>query len=102
MRNIREMATLCHILDHLAMGRVGEASDFVAQRLKAVELAAEQGHWDRAKYLELLVDEKVLSLCFVLPPLFLSQTRVRKYRLSVCFLQMTSWGIVHYLGSRRL
>ena len=74
MRNLREMMTLCHVLEHLAMGRIAEASDMVIQTLKAVEKAAEHGNWDRAKLQELLIDEKVLyHFAVFFSPLFLSQ-----------------------------
>ena len=53
MRNLREMTTLCTILDHLALGRTRQAADTVAQRLKAVEMACADGHWERAQHLEL-------------------------------------------------
>ena len=36
----REMQFLGSMLDHLVLGRTGEAADFVTQRLKAVERAA--------------------------------------------------------------
>ena len=41
-------------MDHLAQGRYAEAADMVTQRLKAVEMAATEGTWDRAKFLELV------------------------------------------------
>ena len=53
VRNLREMTTLCAILDHLAFGRTRQAADTVAQRLKAVEMACADGHWERAQHLEL-------------------------------------------------
>ena len=43
MRSLREMTTLCTILDHLALGRTRQAADTVAQRLKAVEMACADG-----------------------------------------------------------
>ena len=61
LRNMREMQTLCHVLDHLAMGRVAQASDMVFQRLKAIEKSVREGNWERAKFVELLMDEKVVS-----------------------------------------
>ena len=54
MRNLREMTTLCTILDHLALGRTRQAADTVAQRLKAVEMACADGHLERAQHLELV------------------------------------------------
>ena len=53
-RSQREMATLARILDLLASGRPGAAADVAAQRLKAVEKAQRDGHWDQAKFLELV------------------------------------------------
>ena len=38
-------------------GRTGEAADVVAMRLKAVEMATNDGNWTRAAHLEL--DAKV-------------------------------------------
>ena len=54
LRNMREMATLCYILDHLAKGRNMAAADVAGQRLKAVEAAIVDGNWDRAQFLELV------------------------------------------------
>jgi hypothetical protein len=54
LRNLREMQTLCTVLDHLAHGRSKEAGDVVGQRLKAVEAAIVDGSWERARYLELV------------------------------------------------
>ena len=53
-RNVREMQTLCALLDHLALGRTGQAADIAMQRLKALEVAAQTGSWDRAAFLELV------------------------------------------------
>jgi hypothetical protein len=54
LRNLREMSTLCVVLDHLALGRTRQAADTAAQRLKAVEMACADGHWERAQHLELV------------------------------------------------
>lgn len=54
LRNMREMATLCALLDHLAKGRYMAAADVAGQRLKAVEAAVVDGNWDRAQFLELI------------------------------------------------
>jgi hypothetical protein len=53
-RNHREISTLCVVLDHLAQGRVNQAADTVASRLKAVEQSTRDGNWDDSRYLELL------------------------------------------------
>ena len=54
LRNGRELQTLCHALDHLAMGLIDECADLLAARLKAVNVASSQGNWDRACYLEMI------------------------------------------------
>ena len=71
VRNLREMETLCHVLDHLAMGRFCEAMDVVFQRLTALEKANKDHGWEEAKFLELVSDAKVsyLTLFFVCSPL---------------------------------
>ena len=48
MRNNREIATLAVALDHLALGRTAFAADVLTMRLKSVEMASRDGHWDRA------------------------------------------------------
>eukprot|EP00959_Pyramimonas_sp_CCMP1952_P196181 4101617-Pyramimonas_sp.AAC.1 len=57
MRNQREMHTMAVILDHLALGRVNQAADVCAQRLKALEMASETGTWQKAQHLELVEAE---------------------------------------------
>lgn len=56
-RNLRELATLCTAVDHIAQGRAHQAGDVLIQRLKALELAACTGNWERASYLELVESE---------------------------------------------
>jgi fructose-specific phosphotransferase system component IIB len=58
-RSLREMQTICTVLDHLALGRVGEAGDVLAQRMKALELSSSDGHWQRAEHLELVAPDSV-------------------------------------------
>jgi hypothetical protein len=58
LRTLREMKTLCAVLDLIAHGKVLEAADVLAQRLKALELAAEEGGWASAQYLELIPQDK--------------------------------------------
>ena len=53
MRNLRKMTTLCTIQDHFALGRTRQAADTVAQRLRAVEMACADGHWEGAQHQEL-------------------------------------------------
>ena len=59
LRNLREMHTICAALDHMALGRTKHAADVLAQRLKALEVAASEGCWDRAQFLELIPNESV-------------------------------------------
>lgn len=80
VRNLREMKTLAYAIDHLARGRVGEASDILVMRLKAVEMAAKDNSWDRANFLELVPEEKVTNYCFF--PLPCSQTLFKKQVLA--------------------
>ena len=54
---MREMATLCTILDHIAKKRFMAAADVAGQRLKAVEASIVDGGWDRAQFLELVEPE---------------------------------------------
>jgi hypothetical protein len=57
-RNLKEMSTLCYLLDHMAHGRFAEASDMITQRLKAVEMSSmDGGLWDRANFLELVPED---------------------------------------------
>eukprot|EP00971_Amphidinium_carterae_P334072 6469154-Amphidinium_carterae.2 len=56
-RNLREMRTLCQALDLMSDRRYGEAADLLAQRLKAVEKATIDGHWNGAQLLELVEPE---------------------------------------------
>ncbi|CAK0803465.1 unnamed protein product [Prorocentrum cordatum] len=60
LRSLREMATLCHILDHVAKKRYKAAADVAGQRLNAVETAIVDGSWDRAQFLELVEQEDPL------------------------------------------
>jgi hypothetical protein len=45
LRSLREANTLCHILDHLALGRTREAADVAVQRLKSIEMNSATGDW---------------------------------------------------------
>ena len=53
-RTMRELRTLCHTLDLLVQGKVAEAMDVVARRVKALERAQADGHGDAAKWMELI------------------------------------------------
>ena len=53
-RTLRELRTLVHTLDLLIQGKVAEAMDVISQRVKALERAQVDGHWDAAQWLELI------------------------------------------------
>ena len=57
MRTLRELKTLARSLDLLAQGQVGGAADLLSQRVKALERASVEGHWQSAQFLELLPPE---------------------------------------------
>lgn len=55
MRDIREIQTLAGVLSRLNAGRLPEAADFIAQRIKAVITAKQpKGSWEKAQTIELL------------------------------------------------
>ena len=56
-RNLRELQTICAVIDHIAQKRYMEAGDVLMQRLKALELAMHSGNWERASFLELIESE---------------------------------------------
>ena len=62
MRNSRELRTLAETIDKLLAGDIVGAADMLAQRFKAVELAATEGSWSIAKHLELIPEGGVTSL----------------------------------------
>ncbi len=74
VRNLRELATLSTILDHLANGRADSAADVAAQRMKAVVQAVNDGHWNNANYAE-LVEEDSGSLMNHAETMFLKRER---------------------------
>ena len=53
-RTMRELRTLCHTLDLLIQGKLAEAMGVLAQRVKALERAQADGHWDAAQWMELI------------------------------------------------
>lgn len=57
LRSAREARTLCRTIDLLLKGDVDSSLDILFQRLKALQKAQEDGHWDNAKFLELLPQE---------------------------------------------
>eukprot|EP00435_Cladocopium_sp_Y103_P025941 s4041_g6.t1 len=62
MRTSREMKTLAQCLDWLATGQVGRGADLLSQRLKALERATVETHWNSAQFLELLPPENATLL----------------------------------------
>ena len=58
MRSQRELKTLCMALDLLARHLPAQAADLIGQRIKAIEKACHDGHWQAAQFLELLSPEQ--------------------------------------------
>lgn len=54
IRSLREIRTLCVVLDLLAKKEGARAADVLAQRLKALEMALSEDDWKRAQHLELI------------------------------------------------
>ena len=54
---MREVHTVSTSLEHLANDRTGQAADVCAQHLKALELSATEGNWEKAQHLELVEPE---------------------------------------------
>lgn len=52
------MKTVCYALDLLALGKVAQASDILMQRLKAVHMAAQDGNWSRAEFMDLVPSDQ--------------------------------------------
>ena len=61
MRTSRELRTLGLVMDLLLEGQLASALDVLIQRIKALELAAEQGTWQQARWLELLPPSDVAT-----------------------------------------
>lgn len=57
IRTQRELRTLMVVLDLLAKNSPGRAADVVAQRVKALERATNDGAWSSAQFLELIPSE---------------------------------------------
>ena len=57
MRNLRELKTLAQALDYLGSNQPSKCADLLAQRLKAIERACIEQHWNTAQFLELLPPE---------------------------------------------
>eukprot|EP00435_Cladocopium_sp_Y103_P044514 s49_g12.t1 len=62
LRTQRELRTLGKGLDLLAKGETGQCADLLCQRVKALDRAAQEGHWNSAQYLELLPPDRVTLL----------------------------------------
>jgi len=62
IRNTNELQNLACALDHLMKGDVPRACDVLAQRFKAVELAAQEGSWRGARHLQIAGDSRVSTL----------------------------------------
>ena len=65
LRNSRELRTLAEAIDFLVQGKVVEAGDILAQRFKAVELAATEGSWKIAQHMELIPPSAVSASTYV-------------------------------------
>ena len=52
-RNASELRTIAECLDALGRGDLPHLADMLAQRFKALELAAAEGNWDLARRLEI-------------------------------------------------
>ena len=57
-----ELRTLGNGLDLLARGQTGQCADLISQRIKALDRATQEGHWQSAQYLELLPPDGVTLL----------------------------------------
>ena len=60
-RDTREMLTLLTAVDYLASNDPLRAMEVLLQRQKALELAAEQGFWSQANFLELVTPSEERS-----------------------------------------
>ena len=54
VRTMREMRTVCCVLDLLAKAKWDEAADVLAQRLKALERSLIDENWARSQFAELI------------------------------------------------
>ena len=57
LRTQRELRTLMVAVDHLARKAPAKAADVLCQRIKALERATAEGHWNTAQFLELIPSE---------------------------------------------
>ena len=58
-RSAHEMETLGEALDLLIKGKLVEGMSILMQRFKSLETNATDGHWDRAKHLELVRRDRI-------------------------------------------
>ena len=61
LRNVKEMRMIGECIDALTAGRLPQLGDILMQRLKAIEQATKDGHWQVAQHLE-LVDSTDIGL----------------------------------------
>ena len=61
LRNVRELRTLALVGDSILQGELATALDVLVQRMKAIEVAAEQGTWVQARWMELVPPSDVSS-----------------------------------------
>jgi hypothetical protein len=52
LRNLHEMKLMGEMLDQLVAGNLSRVGDLMMQRLKAIEQATKDGHWNVAQFLE--------------------------------------------------
>ena len=57
VRLLRELRTIAAALDSAASGDIETTADILCQRMKALELHLNDGEWQRAQYLELIIPE---------------------------------------------
>ena len=56
VRNVKEMRMIGECIDALTAGRLPQLGDILMQRLKAIEQATKDGHWQIAQHLEVSTD----------------------------------------------
>ena len=83
IRTSRELLTLCSVLDCMAQGLHGQGADILGQRVKALERATQEGHWQSAQFLELIGSDQATLLDrseqVFLAKEFLLEKKVRDY-----------------------
>ena len=83
VRSLRELKTLATALDLMSEGKTSRAADVLAQRVKAIERATVEQHWNSAQFLELLMPENTTLLErdeeAYLAKEFLADQKVRHY-----------------------